>query len=308
MRVEKKRINNEKWKVLIIVPTRELVIQIMEVANVLVKQFSWIVCGSLMGGESKKKEKARLRKGIQVLVATPGRLLDHLNNTQSFITNNLKTLILDEADRLLDLGFDQILKQIVFILEQRLNAAPAPSLPTSPTPSRQNVLISATLDSRIQKLANFILSDPVFINLADSSYSSPGYSLFSPSSLSLSFFLPSFLFLSLSFPLSLLFFPLPLLFFLLPIPFLPLPLSSPSCNLISSPFLPCFPPLPSFPFLPFSLFLFPFLSCFMPLYRPPRSFIPVTSLLFRPSLFCIILYSICVHFQLRKSKGGIFPF
>src|SRR3990167_5969345 len=232
MRVEKKRINNEKWKVLIIVPTRELVIQIMEVANVLVKQFSWIVCGSLMGGESKKKEKARLRKGIQVLVATPGRLLDHLNNTQSFITNNLKTLILDEADRLLDLGFDQILKQIVFILEQRLNAAPTPSLPTSPTPSRQNVLISATLDSRIQKLANFILSDPVFINLADSSYSSPGYSLLSPSYL--------FPFLS----------PSPSPFLLspsYPFPPSPSPLSPPSYSFPSpSPFLLS----PSYPFPP----------------------------------------------------------
>ena len=61
---------------------------------------------SVAGGENKNKEKARLRKGVHVLVAPPGRLLDHLQNTSSFQTHELKWLILDEADRLLDLGFE----------------------------------------------------------------------------------------------------------------------------------------------------------------------------------------------------------
>lgn len=67
----------------------------------------WQVGGAIYGGENRAKEKARLRKGVTVLVATPGRLLDHLQNTQSFRTEELRWLVLDEADRLLDLGFEQ---------------------------------------------------------------------------------------------------------------------------------------------------------------------------------------------------------
>ena len=65
------------------------------------------VGGSIFGGENRDKEKARLRKGITVLVATPGRLLDHLQSTAAFRTDALRWLVLDEADRLLDLGFEQ---------------------------------------------------------------------------------------------------------------------------------------------------------------------------------------------------------
>ena len=65
------------------------------------------VGGSIFGGENRDKEKARLRKGVTVLVATPGRLLDHLQSTAAFQTDRLRWLVLDEADRLLDLGFEQ---------------------------------------------------------------------------------------------------------------------------------------------------------------------------------------------------------
>ena len=61
-----------------------------------------------MGGERKKSEKARLRKGVSILVSTPGRLLDHLDNTQSFDVSKLEWLVLDESDRLLDLVSDTI--------------------------------------------------------------------------------------------------------------------------------------------------------------------------------------------------------
>ena len=61
----------------------------------------------MFGGENRDKEKARLRKGVTVLVATPGRLLDHLQSTAAFRTDALRWLVLDEADRLLDLGFEQ---------------------------------------------------------------------------------------------------------------------------------------------------------------------------------------------------------
>lgn len=65
------------------------------------------VGGSILGGEQRNKEKARLRKGITVLVASPGRLLDHLEKTTAFKTDELRWLVLDEADRLLDMGFQQ---------------------------------------------------------------------------------------------------------------------------------------------------------------------------------------------------------
>jgi DEAD/DEAH box helicase len=65
------------------------------------------VGGAVFGGENRGKEKSRLRKGVSVLVATPGRLLDHLQKTKSFRTSELRWLVLDEADRLLDLGFEQ---------------------------------------------------------------------------------------------------------------------------------------------------------------------------------------------------------
>ena len=85
----------------------------------------WLqVGGSIHGGENRGKEKARLRKGVTVLVATPGRLLDHLQNTQAFRTEELRWLVLDEADRLLDLGF-----------EQKIGALPGPChLPESGAP------------------------------------------------------------------------------------------------------------------------------------------------------------------------------
>ena len=104
---------------IIVTPTRELATQILEVATALLKTYPWLVTGAVMGGESKQKEKSRLRKGVTVLVATPGRLLDHLNNTQSFKVENVSWLILDEADRLLDLGFDVAIKEIISILDKR---------------------------------------------------------------------------------------------------------------------------------------------------------------------------------------------
>jgi ATP-dependent RNA helicase DDX31/DBP7 len=66
-----------------------------------------LVPGVLTGGEKRKSEKARMRKGLNLLVSTPGRLLDHLNNTQSCNLSKVKYLVLDEADRMLDLGYEE---------------------------------------------------------------------------------------------------------------------------------------------------------------------------------------------------------
>lgn len=82
-----------------------------QVLTRVVRPFIWLVPGSISGGERRKSEKARLRKGVTVLVCTPGRLLDHLKTTQCFRRESLRWLVLDEADRLLDMGFEKQVRQ-----------------------------------------------------------------------------------------------------------------------------------------------------------------------------------------------------
>jgi ATP-dependent RNA helicase DDX31/DBP7 len=138
---------------LVLAPTRELCTQILETANKLIQPFVFLVPGAIIGGEKKKAEKARLRKGITILVATPGRLADHLVNTQSFNYSRLQFLVLDEADRLLDMGFEKQITQILSILDSK-------KMPHK----RQNILVSATINSGVQQLAKMSLANPVLID------------------------------------------------------------------------------------------------------------------------------------------------
>ncbi|XP_056602570.1 probable ATP-dependent RNA helicase DDX31 [Triplophysa dalaica] len=141
---------------LIIVPTRELALQTFKMFQNLMKAFIWIVPGVLMGGEKKKSEKARLRKGINVLISTPGRLVDHIRNTLSIVFSSVRWLILDEADRTLDLGFEKDLTVI-------LNALNSTGI------ARQNVLLSATLNEGLSRLASISMKDPVTIHVSEGS-------------------------------------------------------------------------------------------------------------------------------------------
>jgi ATP-dependent RNA helicase DDX18/HAS1 len=101
--------------VLVICPTRELAIQSYGVAKELLKYHSQTV-GKVIGGEKRKTEAEILAKGVNLLVATPGRLLDHLENTNGFIFKNLKFLVMDEADRILEQNFEEDLKKILNLL------------------------------------------------------------------------------------------------------------------------------------------------------------------------------------------------
>jgi ATP-dependent RNA helicase DDX18/HAS1 len=103
--------------VLIISPTRELALQIFGVAKELFQHHSQTF-GIIMGGANRKAEIEKLQKGVNLLVATPGRLLDHLQNTKGFNTKNLKMLIIDEADRILEVGFEEEMHQIMRLLPQ----------------------------------------------------------------------------------------------------------------------------------------------------------------------------------------------
>ena len=138
-----------------LVPTRELALQVLTSLQALLLPFHWLVPGAVVGGENRQKEKARLRRGVTFLVATPGRLLDHLQNTTSFNLAPLQWLILDEADRLLDLGFEEAITDIHRMLQER---ATSPEL-------RCTALLSATLSPRLDNLVHVTLNNPLSIRL-----------------------------------------------------------------------------------------------------------------------------------------------
>ena len=143
---------------LILVPTRELAMQTHEAVEQLSRPFPWLVTSILMGGERKKAEKARLRKGVAVVVATPGRIVDHLESTTAFRLEQCGLLVLDEADRLLDLGFQKTIAAILTALEERA-ASPA---------ARVTALLSATLSPGLAELAGAALRDPAKVRLGAS--------------------------------------------------------------------------------------------------------------------------------------------
>lgn len=145
---------------LVLVPTRELALQSFDTVQKLLKPFTWIVPGVLMGGEKRKSEKARLRKGINILISTPGRLVDHIKSTKNIHFNRIRWLVVDEADRILDLGFE---KDITVILNA-INAE---------CQKRQNVLLSATLTEGVTRLADISLHNPVSISVLDKSWDQP---------------------------------------------------------------------------------------------------------------------------------------
>ena len=141
-------------RALVMVPTRELAAQVLRSAEELARAYHWVVCGAVVGGENKQKEKARLRKGVVLLVATPGRLLDHLRNTESFKAEFLKWLVLDEADRLLDLGFEEDLNAILAEIDKRAGNA-----------GRCTALLSATLTKGTSRLMDLAMTDPVTVEV-----------------------------------------------------------------------------------------------------------------------------------------------
>ncbi|KAG7098737.1 hypothetical protein E1B28_000647 [Marasmius oreades] len=176
---------------IIIAPTRELATQISEVLEALLKlrlrgedEFAddetvsrntrWLVSGLLIGGATKTHEKARLRKGLPIVVSTPGRLLDHLQNTSAFNVAKCRWLVLDEADRLMELGFEETLQGILKGLDgHRKLALQAQKEGIGKDVGgwdwerrRRTILCSATIREDVQKLAGTTLTDPLMIKAA----------------------------------------------------------------------------------------------------------------------------------------------
>ncbi|WP_040252006.1 DEAD/DEAH box helicase [Psychroserpens mesophilus] len=130
-------------RALILTPTRELAAQVHE----SVKDYSEFLNISSMvifGGVNQKPQVARLRQGVDVLIATPGRLLD-LHNQNLLSIKRVEIFVLDEADRMLDMGFLRDIERIMKLMPEK----------------RQNLMFSATFSKDIRKLANGILNNPV---------------------------------------------------------------------------------------------------------------------------------------------------
>ncbi|PNS18797.1 hypothetical protein CAC42_5336 [Sphaceloma murrayae] len=147
----------------ILAPTRELSKQISTVLEALLGCAHWIVAGTVIGGEKKKSEKARLRKGVNILVATPGRLADHLNNTEVLDVSKVRWLVLDEGDRLMELGFEEDIQKIVSTMNLRMRAAQQTEIAKLIPDKRTTILCSATMKMGVQKLGEISLKDAAHI-------------------------------------------------------------------------------------------------------------------------------------------------
>jgi superfamily II DNA/RNA helicase len=135
-------------RALILTPTRELAIQVEESVETYSKHVP-LRSTVVFGGIDIKTQKPALMKGVEILVATPGRLLDHVES-RNLQLNQVQVLILDEADRMLDMGFMPDLKRILALLPKK----------------RQTLLFSATFSNDIKKLAQDFLVDPVTVEVA----------------------------------------------------------------------------------------------------------------------------------------------
>ncbi|KAL1948548.1 hypothetical protein VTO73DRAFT_12623 [Trametes versicolor] len=132
---------------LIISPTRELAVQIFDVLRSIGGYHSFSA-GLVIGGKNLKDESERLAR-MNILVATPGRLLQHMDQTIGFECDNLQVLVLDEADRILDMGFQRTLTALLSHLPK----------------SRQTLLFSATQTQSVADLARLSLKDPVSVGI-----------------------------------------------------------------------------------------------------------------------------------------------
>ena len=138
---------------LVMAPTRELAYQISQAFEALGSLIS-VRCAVIVGGMDMVPQAIALGKKPHIVVATPGRLLDHLENTKGFSLRGLKYLVIDEADRLLDLDFGPILDKILKVLPRE----------------RRTYLFSATMSSKVESLQRASLSNPLRVSISSNKY------------------------------------------------------------------------------------------------------------------------------------------
>lgn len=147
MLADKNQTPQRRIKALILAPTRELALQIAETVSVLAK-YTQVRCAAIFGGVPQNPQVNKIRQGVDILIATPGRLKDLMQ--QGYISlQHIQYLVLDEADRMLDLGFAQDVKRIIAQLPAK----------------RQTLLFSATMPASILSLANSLLHQPARVEI-----------------------------------------------------------------------------------------------------------------------------------------------
>ncbi|ATC95001.1 DEAD/DEAH box helicase [Pseudoalteromonas tunicata] len=139
---------NNQVRALVLTPTRELAAQVAESVELYGKNLK-LTSFVVYGGVKVNPQMMRLRRGVDILVATPGRLLD-LFNQRAVKFDQLEVLVLDEADRMLDMGFIHDIKKILKVLPAK----------------RQNLMFSATFSDDIRNLAKGLINDPVEVSVA----------------------------------------------------------------------------------------------------------------------------------------------
>ncbi len=144
-------LNSKKSSVLILIPTRELAKQVLDVVHSLLGFKSSISSISLIGGESMSKQLSQLKRKPRIFVGTPGRINDHLRRG-SVNFKDVKYLILDETDRMLDMGFEVQIKDILKHIKGE----------------KQILMFSATIPKNIIKLSSKYLNDPIRVSIGDS--------------------------------------------------------------------------------------------------------------------------------------------
>ncbi|WOX04409.1 DEAD/DEAH box helicase [Microbulbifer pacificus] len=145
----------KRFRALILVPTRELAIQVQDNIQLYGKHLA-VTSMSMVGGVDLEPQKQQLIEGVDIVVATPGRLLD-LAYQRALYFDELEILVLDEADRMLDMGFIDDLDKII----ARLPA------------ERQSMLFSATLSSQVKSLARSVVNNPVDVSVASNQKTAP---------------------------------------------------------------------------------------------------------------------------------------
>jgi len=135
-------------RALVLLPTRELADQVAQQVALYAK-YTQLRSAVVFGGMDMKPQTAELKKGVEVLVATPGRLLDHIE-AKNVVLNQVEYVVLDEADRMLDIGFLPDLQRILSFLPKQ----------------RTTLLFSATFSPEIKRLASSYLQDPVTVEVA----------------------------------------------------------------------------------------------------------------------------------------------
>lgn len=148
--IEKINTEEKATQVIVVTPTRELAIQIMQETRKFCKYLQGVNCFAIYGGQDLRIQAISLRKGVKIVVGTPGRLLD-LIKKKILKLNKIKTIVLDEADEMLNMGFYEEVNKII------------DNVPTK----SQKLLFSATIDNRVRDIANKRIKKAIYVECKD---------------------------------------------------------------------------------------------------------------------------------------------